>query len=133
MKTAITAIFLFIISNLSFAQGTYTDTATGMSIEYSSGWKYEKIYDEIIFYGTHGNIKITKSVFDLPFSIEEYITYAEENPNKHLEVYENISGGKMIVRNSGRPRIGNVDAYFTDILVDREVMILMFTAGQEYQ
>src|SRR5690606_17293511 len=112
---------------------TYTDTATGMSIEYSSGWKYEKIYDEIIFYGTHGNIKITKSVFDLPFSIEEYITYAEENPNKHLEVYENISGGKMIVRNSGRPRIGNVDAYFTDILVDREVMILMFTAGQEYQ
>lgn len=120
MKAAITIFIFLIIASLSQAQGTYTDTVTGMTIDYSSDWKHEKIYDEIMFYGTHGNIKLTKTVFDLPFSNEEFILYAEDNPDKYLEVYERISNGRMIVRNSGRTKIGNVDAYFTDILVDRE-------------
>jgi hypothetical protein len=119
MRTAIT-IFIFIISSLTHAQGIYTDTVTGMTIDYPAGWEYKTFDDEVVFYGEFGNVSIIRQDLNLKMSAAEMVEIHEEDSLEFKELAEVSTNGKVVAINSGRTFIGNLDAYYSNMLFDKE-------------
>lgn len=111
MKLIILFILL-ITANLSFAQGTYTDENTGLTIDYPDGWRYEIDDTFTGLLSDDGMINIITEIETDPMSPEEFIRIGKTNTELITLMLSREYGEDYTLTDYGLTTFGGIDSYY---------------------
>jgi len=116
-------IILFILlltANLSFAQGTYTDENTGLTIDYPAGWKYEVMGSSPALTSDSGLIVIKSSFDDSPLSPEDFVDEMTTNQELVRLIVGASFGDDCDFLESGLISVAGVGSYYMIVEMDED-------------
>lgn len=114
MKTAIAVFILFIISNLSFAQGTFVDELTGLKLPYAEDWQEDEYEDMRSLITREGIVSIYTIQADTILTPDEIVATFKDDYSAFTRIFKNLLSGTTI-SGYGKGIIGGQEAVYLDI------------------